>query len=131
MWCVSKSFFSPHIILGKQDRNQRHHGRFDSGWIRRVRQFLHDKRWLCRSDDVCKSPVTSVQVVFLSEGVGCHSLPFSLRIVRLFLSVDRKQHDDTSDSFLEEADGEGRVLLSEYDNGYLLNVYFPAGVEWM
>ena len=44
--------------------------------------------------------------------------------------MDSKQHEDTSGSFLEEADGEGRVLLSEYDNGYLLNVYFPAGVEW-
>lgn len=60
----------------------------------------------------------------------CHPLPFSLRIVRLFLPVDSKQYEDGFDSFLEEADGEGRVLLSEYDNGYLLNVYFPAGVEW-
>ena len=41
-----------------------------------------------------------------------------------------QQHEDGFESFLEEADREGRVLLSEFDNGYLLNVYFPAGVEW-
>lgn len=37
--------------------------------------------------------------------------------------------DEELDSFVEEADSEGRVILSSFDNGFVLNVYFPANTE--
>lgn len=47
------------------------------------------------------------------------------------LSVDeresiKKEYDSL---FILECDEEGRVILLEYENVFLLNVYFPAGTE--
>ena len=39
---------------------------------------------------------------------------------------DKKKYDD---ELIQECDQEGRVLLLEYSNVFILNIYFPAGIE--
>ena len=33
------------------------------------------------------------------------------------------------DELIQECDQEGRVVLLEYSNVFILNIYFPAGIE--
>ena len=47
------------------------------------------------------------------------------------LSVDEREsiEKEYDSLFILECDEEGRVILLEYENVFLLNVYFPAGTD--
>ena len=49
------------------------------------------------------------------------------------LSVDEREsvEKEYDSLFILECDEEGRVILLEYENTFLFNIYFPAGTEWV
>ena len=57
------------------------------------------------------------------------SLAFRFLTLRIINLLSLTDEDEELDSFVEEADSEGRVILSSFDNGFVLNVYFPANTE--
>ncbi|KNB41935.1 exodeoxyribonuclease [Blastocystis sp. subtype 4] len=52
-----------------------------------------------------------------------------LSIQAIFHLVNFELDEKYDDELIQECDQEGRVLLLEYSNVFILNIYFPAGIE--
>lgn len=57
------------------------------------------------------------------------SLRYSELIHRILHLLNFELDEKYDDEFILECDQEGRVLLLEYSNVFILNIYFPAGIE--
>ena len=125
--CLFSSRVFPILFshIGKSSFWEWNASRVHSKWLWCFHDVLHKKFWLCRGMYLYSKVIASWKDIFVDSSVWLFSCIHCRILSRANLGIDDKYDNE----LILECDQEGRVLLLEYSNVFILNIYFPAGIE--